>query len=118
MNESAISIDFEPNDMPNLPEATDILPSTITNTLRMRVNRLMPESLGEINMFVTHPSGDNVLRTEDMSLAHTLTGQLMTVQHQITTRSVTGRLAKKPCKDLSPPLSPLKKQGLSISSII
>ena len=34
--------------------------------------------------------------------------------HQITTRSVTGRLAKKPKKDISPPHSPLRKLGRGI----
>lgn len=45
--------------------------------------------------------------------SETSTAALQSVLHHITTRSATGRLAKRPKRDPSPPLSPPRKLGMA-----
>ena len=82
-------------------------PTSMVALISVNVDDIDQEMIdSETRMDVQTPE----TRTDDQPLQQQL--QLM-VGHQIATRSVTGRLAKKSKKDTSPPQSPPRKFGES-----
>lgn len=106
---------------PAMPCSQNLLPSfvgssiTSDSTVSLGASRARSRSQSQadivtVNAVPVSASQDIVADAESSS------GAVQSASHYITTRSATGRLAKRPKRDHSPPLSPPRKIGKYLKS--